>query len=84
MAVVVICDACGPRYTMCFFLFTVNRIPNIQIRTIDRKLGSKMVGDRRFKTQRKKIKVVQMKKQLMQQVKVILIKLLKNTSHQKI
>ena len=65
-------------------LFTVNSIPNIQKRTIDRQLGSKMEGDRRFKTQRKKIKVAQMKKQLMQHVKVILIMLLKNTSHQKI
>ena len=35
-------------------LFTVNSIPNIQKRTINRKLGSKMEGDRRFKTQRKK------------------------------
>ena len=57
--VVVICDACGhgvgPWNVMCFTFFTVICIHIIQIRTKNNKLGNKMAGDRRFKTQKTEI-----------------------------
>ena len=94
---VVLRDVCGPWDTTCFGLFILTSIHNIQ-KGNSWKLGNRMEDESRFKAQKTEKSSWYVKKSeekentkyskkkiwLIQHVKVILILLLKNKSHQKI